>query len=72
MDKNYNNERNLLIKDIINCSEKKLIEKQTKYFLAHINGEILSLKEKLFKRIDIEFLQKKFIGDILINENEEL
>ncbi len=57
----------------------KLVKKYKKYnikksvFVAsHINGKILTEKEKLIKYVRKEFKTKKLIGDIQINEKQEL
>ena len=50
----------------------KVKEKSTKYHIAHINGKVLTDAEKFFKRIEKEFDKKTLIGDIHIDENEEV
>lgn len=54
------------------CKKGKNIKKNTKYFLAHINGECLSESEKLFIRIEKEYDKKILIGDISISQEEEI
>lgn len=51
--------------------KNKRIIKQGKGLVAHINGLILSDQEKLLRRIAKEFQEKRFIGDIVLNETEE-
>lgn len=46
-------------------------EKKTKYFIARINGEILSPEEKFYNRIEKEFDKKILLGDIVISAEEE-
>lgn len=53
------------------CRKSKNIKKNTKYFLAHINGECLSESEKLFIRIEKEYDKKILLGDIVISPEEE-
>lgn len=50
--------------------KKKIIEKNERYFIAHINGEVLSPEEKFFARINKEFDKKVLIGDIIISDEE--
>ena len=50
----------------------KVKEKSAKYHIAHINGKILSDSEKFFKKIEKEFDTKVLIGDIDINDTEEI
>lgn len=65
-------EKNAIVKRLTDKSRvERKTEKNTKYFIAHINGEILSKEEKFFKRIDSEFNKKPLIGDIVISEEEE-
>lgn len=51
--------------------KKKRVEKNEHYFIAHINGEVLSPEEKFFARINKEFDKKVFIGDIVISDEED-
>ena len=51
--------------------KQKRTIKQGKGLVAHINGLILSNQEKLFRRITKEFGEKRFLGDIVLNEAEE-
>ena len=44
----------------------------TKHLVAHINGKVLSEREKFFRRIEKEFDKAKLIGDIDISSAEEL
>ncbi|SMC67408.1 hypothetical protein SAMN06296952_2183 [Oscillospiraceae bacterium] len=44
----------------------------TKHLIAHINGKVLSNREKFFRRIVKEFNSHLLIGDIVINDEEEL
>ena len=65
-------EKDAIVKRLTDKSRvERKTEKNTKYFIAHINGEILSKEEKFFKRIDSEFNKKPLIGDIVISEEEE-
>lgn len=50
---------------------KKYRVGSAKHLVAHINGKILSDREKLFLKIEKQFDSKTFIGDIEINEKEE-
>lgn len=50
--------------------DKKLNSKNPKYHLAHINGKILSSKEKFYGKISKEFDKKILIGDITISDSE--
>ena len=50
----------------------KVKEKSAKYHIAHITGKVLSDSEKFFKKIEKEFDTKVFIGDIDINDTEEI
>lgn len=43
----------------------------TKHLVAHINGKVLSEKEKFFRRIEKEFDRTTLIGDIDISSVEE-
>ncbi len=52
-------------------NKKKITLKQANLVVSHINGLILTDKEKLFKRIRKEYDSKVLIGDIVINEDEE-
>lgn len=52
---------------------KKISKKNAKYFLAHINGEILSDEEKFYRYAEKEFDKKILLGDIyLTSEQDEL
>lgn len=44
----------------------------TKHLIAHINGKVLSDKEKFYWRIEKEFDRTTLIGDIEIKETEEI
>lgn len=52
--------------------EYKFKNGSTKHLLAHINGKVLDAKEKFYHRIESEFDKYKLIGDIQINEQEEV
>lgn len=43
-----------------------------KHLIAHINGKVLNKKEKFFRRIEREFDQKVFIGDIDLYDDEAI
>ena len=43
----------------------------TKHLIAHINGKVLSDKEKFYRRIEKEFDRTTLIGDIDISSEEE-
>ena len=60
-----------LIKKLTSKANGKGKIKNTKYFLAHINGEILSPEEKFYRRIEREFDKKVFLGDIYVSPEEE-
>lgn len=61
-----------IIKKLTDRSTKnRKVEKNTKYVIAHINGEILSPAEKFYKHIEREFDKKILLGDIIISEDEE-
>ncbi|MBQ8424994.1 MAG: hypothetical protein IJX17_03115, partial [Clostridia bacterium] len=64
------NKINEIIKELQN-QDKRLIEKNTKHFISHINGEILSEKEKLIIKVNSEFDKKIFLGDIVLSSEEE-
>ena len=44
----------------------------TKHLIAHINGKVLSDREKFYRRITKEFYSHTLIGDITINDEDEL
>lgn len=52
--------------------DTKVKEKSTKYHIAHVNGKVLTDSEKFFKKIEKEFDKKTLIGDIYIDDNEEV
>ena len=64
-------EKTIIIKELTSKVNGKRKVKNTKYFLAHINGEILSPEEKFYKRIEQEFDKKVLLGDIYISPEEE-
>ena len=73
-------------KEIPDDRRKKLITKKkkeltdtykykngsTKHLLAHINGKVLNAKEKFYHRVESEFDKYTLIGDIQIDEKEEV
>ena len=73
-------------KDIPDDRRKKLLAKKkkelvdtykykngsTKHLLAHINGKVLDAKEKFYHRVESEFDKCTLIGDIQIDEKEEV
>ena len=61
--------QNSVIEDLVN--NQKCKEKNTKYYIARINGRVLSKEEKFYKRIEKEFDSKILIGDIVISEEED-
>ena len=62
--------------DLVSNKSNELQDKykkgNTKYLIAHINGKVLSKKEKFYRRIEREFDSKVLIGDIPIGEDDEL
>lgn len=65
-------EKNKTIKKITDVAGKNgIIEKNARYVIAHINGEVLSAEEKFYRRINVEFEKKTFLGDIVISSTEE-
>ena len=62
-----------LQKTIENLKESnKYKNGSSRYLIAHINGKVLSRKEKFYRRIEKEFDSKTLIGDIDILEDEDL
>lgn len=70
--KTIESQTNQIIKKLTDkdCKDRKK-EKSVRYFIAHINGEVLSPEEKFYKRINVEFDKKVLLGDIAISEVEE-
>ena len=72
----YDEERDLSCLDektdilIDSLNGKKVVS--SKYIVAHINGKVLSDKEKFYRRIEREFDKKVLIGDIDIGDDEPL
>lgn len=62
-------ERESLIGDL--NSSRKLKVLSSKHLIAHINGKVLSQREKFYKYIEKEFDRKTLIGDIRISDEEE-
>ncbi len=61
-----------LLKDLNKGKKRdRYIEKNSKYFIARINNEVLLPQEKFYKRIEREFDRKVLIGDISISGDEE-
>ena len=52
--------------------KEKRIVKQGKGLVSHINGLVLSDQEKLLRRIPKEFEEKRLVGDIALNDAEEV
>lgn len=69
VDKQLNQQIALLTKRGVKNSKK---EKNTKYFIARINGECLTDAEKLYLRIEREFNKFILLGDIILSEEENL
>ena len=70
--KTIESEKGKIIKKLTDkfCKDR-IKEKNARYFIAHINGEVLSPEEKFYKRINTEFDKKVLLGDIAISEAEE-